>query len=101
MPVAAPVAAALIMAAATVGTAVVQHQMRPGAPKIPKAPMPLAPPKPKLIPEAASDVQDEADKEAKRAAAATMARQRAAARLSSGIRTPTGNPLGTVSHLGQ
>lgn len=100
MPVAAPVAAALIMAAATVGTAVVQNQMKPGAPKIPKPDLLPPPPKPKELAPASNDVQEEGEKEAKRAAALKMQRDRAATRLSSGIRTNPTSPLGTVSQLG-
>lgn len=100
MPIAAPVAAALIMAAATVGTAVISHQMQPGAPKIPKPPIPMAPAKPKELPQAANTQANEADKESQRAAAAVMQRKRAAARLSSGIRSNPVSPLGTVSSLG-
>ena len=100
MPVAAPVAAALIMATATVGAAVITQKMAPGPPKVPKPTVNMAPQKAKELAPASNDVQEEAEKETQRAAAMEMQRRRASTRLSSGIRSQATSPLGTVNQLG-
>lgn len=101
MPIAAPVAAALIMAAATVGTAIYQQQTRPGMPKIPKPDVPLPPAVPKELPEIANTQKENAEDENKRMVAAAVSRKRAAQRQAGGVFSSTANPLGTATRLGQ